>query len=320
MNQEELNQLREKFVHLIDGSNTQSKRDMIAILSECLFKFINEHGKEPAADKREAEAKIVLQMMFSKLLSLRTMLDGVSFQSREGFKLNNIIDPVVVAGLVRTMYETLAMFNIVYTIPQTPEEMDVLYKMWVVAGLKYRQKFAPHVTTPENIKKQTDEAAKIQAFEEDIKNSNLFNGLTVAGANTVKDQLKKKDYKVHFNNNTATALSWDGIMSAMNMSKDKMGAMYTYFSLYAHPSNVAVFQYGDLFSKEDEAFIWMSNFNAEAGIRLVSFFIASYIKLFPNTLKIFEALPIIEQCAINFYYKSITADQSTINNSLGILG
>jgi hypothetical protein len=320
MENKELQKLRKEFIRLIDGGDVSANYDMINVLNECLFNIINVHGKENHKNKQEAEAKIIMQMIFSKLLSLRKMLEGVAYQSRDGVKLNTVIDPVVVAGLVRTIYETTAMFNVVYIIPQTPEEKDILNKMWVIAGLRYRQRFTPAVTTPENKKKQAEEAIVIDALTNEILQMPLFKSLSTAGANTIKDLLKKKDYKVKIAGSDATSLSWDAVMPEMNMNKDKMGMMYTYFSLYAHPSNVAVFQYADLFDIKDEPFIRMSNFNTLAGIKLVSFFIASYIKLFPNTLKIFEMLPIIDQCVINFHYKSINEDQSTINDALDVLG
>ena len=57
--------------------------------------------------------------------------------------------------------------------------------------------------------------------------------------------------------------------------------IYTYFSLYAHPSQVAVFQYHDLFAK-DKPFIPIVLLNVKFCMVLLSIFLADYIRLFPE--------------------------------------
>ncbi|GAB3926473.1 DUF5677 domain-containing protein [Mucilaginibacter myungsuensis] len=320
MKQEEINKLRNDFVYLSGGDTLIANFDMCQILCECMFQILNIHGREIPQTKAESESKLVLQMMFSKLLSLRDMLAGVNFESRDGSRINTIIDPTVVAVLVRTLYETVAMFNLVFIIPQFEEERKIMYNLWVIAGLKYRQKFSNNITIDENRQKQIAEAAEILTLTSEIEKTNVFNSLTDAGKKKIIEQIKKRDYKVKINRNDVELLSWETTIPHMNMDVEKMGPMYNYFSLYAHPSNVAVFQYVNLFDKQKNDYIQMSNFNIATGIKLISFFIANYIQLFPKVKEIFENLPLIDQIMINYHSKFITKDGRTINDTLTSLG
>lgn len=85
------------------------------------------------------------------------------------------------------------------------------------------------------------------------------------------------------------------------MNTDLMDQTYTYFSLYAHPSNVSVFQFSEMFDKEKEDFKEIINFNLKNTFSLYSFFIADYIKLFPDTLEIFEDQPVLNQIIIDHF-------------------
>lgn len=320
MIQEEQSQLRNDAKRLFGGESTSAVKDMISILSECLFKIINVHGREIPKSKAEGECKIIVQMLFSKLLTLQKMMDGIEYKSRDNVKLNKLIDPTVVAVLCRIVYETIAMFNLVYVIPQTDEEKKILYNLWVIAGLKYRQRFSSIAKSPESRQKQSDEYSLIIKLTSEIENTAIYKSLTKDGQKIIQDKLKRKDYKIVINGDDVVSLSWEGVIPLMGMKEDIFGVMYTYFSLYSHPSNVAVFQYKDLFDKTKQDFIQMSNFNALSVIKLVSFFIADYIKLFPETMKIFESLHLIDQIMINFHSKFLRVDKSTINSAMDVLG
>ncbi len=320
MKQEELNRLRNDFTYLADDENPSAVRDMINVLSECMFQIMTVHGKEQPKSRSEHEAKLVMQMIFSKVQNMRTLFSGFNFKSRNGFSINNFIDPTVIVILVRTVYETIAMFNLVNLIPQSTDEKKILYNLWAIAGLKYRQRFSDIATTAENKKKQADEANSINQMIAEIEQTAAYKNLTGSGKTIIQQQIKKKDYKVQIIGSDVISLSWEEVMEAMGMDTKKMGMLYTYFSLYAHPSNVAVFQYRELFIPEKNDHLLMTNFNLSSCIKMVSFFISNYITLFPETLKIFEQLPLIEQVMINYNVKFIRKDGYVINNTLLSLG
>jgi hypothetical protein len=318
MTPEEKDLNRNAATRLFQCDDLAATKDMLHILAECLFKMFNEHFKEKANDRMEYDCKIVCQMMFTKVLNLRKMLDGTDFTSRDGSALNNIIDPTIVAILVRNIYETIAAFNLIYVAHKNTEEKQILYNLWVVAGLKYRQSFAGSARSDENIKKMEGEAQDIQHLIREIEETTLYKSLDQKAQTIIQEKIKRKDYRIFFNGLDVQQLSWQDIVPVMEIKDEIMDKMYTYFSLYSHPSNVSVFQFKDLFGDPSD-FLNMTNFNVKNAIMLISLYIGDYIKLFPNTQKYFDSLPPIDQWAINFHHRMARKDTGEINSALSML-
>ena len=110
---------------------------------------------------------------------------------------------------------------------------------------------------------------------------------------------KEKDYKIRFDNTEVKFLHWQDLISVIVIKPGLMDTIYTYFSLYSHPSNVAIFQFGELFKDAKNEFLRMSNFNTKNVFILFSVFVADYIKLFPETIRTFESLDLIYQILLN---------------------
>lgn len=91
--------------------------------------------------------------------------------------------------------------------------------------------------------------------------------------------------------------------------------IYTFFSLYTHPSNVAVFQFADMFKQGDEAFLKLTKFNLRDAFCFLSIFIADYLKLFPTVQQVFNSMNIRDQIVINFYNTFMRGRDYSINDS-----
>src|SRR5436190_2206299 len=111
--------------------------ELMDIYSDLLLKMINNHHQEPVYSQADADAKMVLQMMLTKTLHLRNAVNGVSYQAKGGLELNKIIDPTIVAALIRNLYETVGMFNLIYRNTKTQDEKTILYNLWVHSGLQF---------------------------------------------------------------------------------------------------------------------------------------------------------------------------------------
>jgi hypothetical protein len=304
---------------LMLGDTIPASKDMLNILSECLLKINYGQLNEPVNSKMEAEAKLVSQMIFTKILNLRNLLDGVSFFSNAGISLNNVLDPTVTALLARNIYETVATFHIVYINPKNIDEKNILYNMWVIAGLKYRQKFKAKAITPDSKKTQVDEANIITQLINEIYQSVSYLQLDAKGKEVIKDMICRKDYKVDIKNSTAKSLHWQEISTIMGLDELIMGDIYTYFSLYSHPSNVSVSQFEYIFNDIDKTNNEMCKNYVKNVAIWISVFISDYIKLFPNAMEIFDELPIINQIVINLNHKMALKNRSVINNALDVL-
>mgnify|MGYP003431035343 CR=1 FL=1 len=91
--------------------------------------------------------------------------------------------------------------------------------------------------------------------------------------------------------------------------------IYTYFSLYSHPSQVSVFQFEVMFDKESEAYKSLTVLNFKYCFSFLSVFIADYIYLFPDAKTIFEELSTGKQIVINSLNKLLRGDDFSINEA-----
>ena len=285
-----------------------------------IMQVIMNHHNDRVASLALEEAKLINHMIFTKITHLKKLLEGVNYCSEYG-RLNTIIDPTIIAILIRNIYETIAMFNLVYIQPKTNDEKLVLYNLWVHAGLSYRQRFKTLATTQENEEKCIEEEEIMIKLETEIKETELYKSLTDDNQKKIKEKLKKKDYKIRFDDkNNVVSLSWQEISNCLELKKNLIESLYTYCSLYAHPSNVSVFQFKDLFGEDSQAFEKLTVYNLKNAFALLSIFIADYIRLFPNVLKTFETLPIERQIILNCWNRLMRGDSKSINAAWKNLG
>tara|TARA_Y100000389_G_C17425902_1_gene499507 strand:+ start:622 stop:1209 length:588 start_codon:yes stop_codon:yes gene_type:complete len=151
---------------------------------------------------------MVLQMMMIKVLHLKNVLNGVDFNSKNRKSLNNIIDPTIVASLLRNIYETTGMFNLIYQESKTEEEKQIKYLLWVHAGLSYRNRFDGVTTLKENKDKMENELKQMESIRSEIEQSPLFKSMDDKNQGKIRTMIKKKDYLIRFNGNKVVFLSW----------------------------------------------------------------------------------------------------------------
>lgn len=289
--------------------------DLIEIYLNFLFQAIKNHHKDGASTIADAEAKILLQMIFTKTLYLKKAIEGVSYDS-DGSKLNKIIDPTIVASLIRNVYETIGTFSLIYINTKSDDEKTILYNLWVIAGLKYRQRFEEFAQAKENQQKLVDEKKRISSAINKIKNTELYKRLSEKDRSKIDTKIKRKDYKIEFRNNEVIFLSWQDLKNVIGCQNDFFDKIYTYFSLYAHPSNVSVFQFAEMFGEKDRNFENLTNFNLKNFFMLLSIFIADFISLFPEVLETFNILDLRDQMVIDFQNTLIRGSEAAINDSL----
>lgn len=317
MNQE---QLRHEYLRLTRCQDIKDSYELLDIYSDYFLKTVKNHQTEPVKTKILLDAKMVNQMMLPKILHIRQIVNGVSFTSTDGAVLNSIIDPTIVATLTRNVYETVSMFNLIYWHTKTEDERLILYNLWAIAGLNYRQKFESSISTSENEQKAKDEKQDISNLISEIENTKLYIGLDQRDQNKIQNKIKEKDFKIRFENNKVIFLHWQELSDTMGIKFGLFKKVYTYFSLYAHPSNVAVFQFGEMFNNEDKVFIFLTILNLKHLFALLSIFIADYIHLFPTVLKTFESQPLIYQILINGHNNLFRDYEYSINDTWKELG
>lgn len=212
------------------------------------------------------------------------------------------------------------MFNLIYINTKSIDEKLILYNLWVHAGLKYRQKFESSARGDDSRKKLEDERKNMLRLVEEIENTELYKSLDEMDKIKIKKKLKEKDFKILFTNKKVEFLNWEDLVKTMGIKENIMGSMYTFFSLYSHPSNVAVFQFKDMFQINNPKFLELTNFNTRNLFFLLSIFIADYVKLFPYMLKVFNSMDLKDQMIINYYNVLARSNDFSINDCLLKLG
>ncbi len=293
----------------------QDSFDLLNIYHESMFYILVEFHGKPVKTIIDRDANLLFQMMLTKALYLQKIISGVSYDSNFGKSLNNIIDPTVVAVAIRNIFETTCVFHIIYSNTETEDERIILYNLWKHSGLKFRSRFEEIATTEENVAKMEGEKKEMKRLENEIRGTKLFESLDKKNQGKIITKLKEKDYKISIENGKVNFLSWQDITETMNLEKSLFDKIYTYFSLYTHPSNVSVFQYSDFFTKGEESFKRVTNYNLQNAFAFLSIFISDYIKYFSETLTIFEELPLINQLLIDFRQFSMRGREFSINNS-----
>ena len=313
-----IEKLREYCEWLWSVNSIESSHELMNIFLEYFYNVISKHHEDPIYIQAHVDAKIVFQMIFTKAIHIKKLLEGVGFKSRFGGKLNPIIDPTSIAPLIRTLYETVCVFHLIYILPDSQQKKDLVYNLWVSSGLKYRQRF--NFSLPGSLEKLEQERILIERIKEEIENTDLFKSLTEKNKSKILIKLKEKDYKISFTGLDINFLSWQDVSGTMDFKNDIFANIYSYFSLYAHPSNVSVFQFEMMFSKEDEAYKRLTITSMKYCFALLSLFVADYIKLFPNILETFNKQDLVSQIVLNFHNQMMRGETHSINDAWKSLG
>lgn len=309
-------ELRKECSRLFLCNTINDSYDLIDIYSEYLFQVIINHQHDKVKSKADHEATLVNQMMLSKVLHLKKIVLGIDYTGKDGTRLNRIIDPTINASIIRNIYETVCMFNLIYINTKSEDEKTILYNLWVHSGLKYRQKFESIIASPENQKKLLQEKTRIDQLIEQIEQTALYKSLEERDKEKIKAKLKEKDYKIQFQGKEVVFCNWQELTKVIGIKEGLLDQSYTYYSFYSHPSNVAVFQFADMFKNSEKAFLKLTQANLTDFFFLISIFVADYVKLFPDVLKTFNRLSIRDQIVINFGNTFVRGHEYSINDSL----
>jgi hypothetical protein len=313
MTEHDRDYFRNEYIRLFMCKTIDDCIELVNIYSEFLHDVILKHHKEPVNNIADAEAKIIIQMMLSKSLYIKKIIEGVSFKS-----LPKIIDPTILVSFIRTVYETVGLFNLIYRNSKTEEEKKIKYNLWAISGLNYRQRFR-HEDEPIWVKtKANTEKNKIESYCNEIYQSSIFEKLTSSSQKIIKKMINKKSFLLNFQKNEVVELKWNDLIDVIGIIKKEVKLIfeksYTYFSLYSHPSNVAVFQFAQMYDEENKTFMILTVDNMKFFFFLISIFIADYINLFPATINTFEKLSIRDQIVINAHNMACRGSNYSIND------
>ncbi len=311
-------QLKKEASRLLSCKNLDDCYELISIYQKFIFIIIRDYQQDKVNSKPYADAEIILQMVFTKVCYLEKVFHGIDYKYENRF-LNRFIDPTIFALLLRNIYETVALFNLIYINTKSEDELIIIYNLWVHSGLKYRQKFKNNMKANENKNKLEKEKEQIEGLIKEIKETNLYKSLNKKNQDKIKTKLKTKDYRISFSGKEVEFLNWQDMTKTLGLKINSLDNIYNYFSLYTHPTNVSVFQFSEMFKEQGYALHNLNIVNFKNAVILISIFIADYINLFPKIKISFEKLDIREQIAINYQNIFAREEKHSINDCLADL-
>jgi hypothetical protein len=178
--------------------NIKDSQACLDLFSGFMWKVIETDVQTSVITKIEHEAKLMLQMMFTKVLHLKGILNGVSYRSNSGSYLNNIIDPGVVAVMSRNIFETVGLFNLIYRQPKTDNERDIVYNLWHYAGLTTSQRFKESFEATKKRSVLEEERQDMELLTESIKTNSFFLDLDKHNKKKILDRLDKGEFLIQF--------------------------------------------------------------------------------------------------------------------------
>lgn len=277
----------DKFINV---ENIDVVKKYIEIFADFYVDVIYKHHYDVVSTQREADARIIFQMFFSKALHFKHMLEGVEYKGDQ-FKMNSIVDPTLLFTLVRNQYECLCLFELINVIPDSDDKKSFLSLMHQISGLKYRQRFVEQATLQANIKKLRFENIEINQDVNLILSSSVFHKLNPKSQDKVRKWIKDKEYQLFFKNDEEIQkLGWKDFANKFGMKKDCVDNLYTYFCMNAHPSYPSIMQFRDAFAKDNPEFLDLALFASHTFLIFLSVFLVDYMQMFPAIVNDFKKL------------------------------
>lgn len=296
-----------EFFQILKLDTLQSCRDYMKVMTDFYFDVFYATSPKPVKSISINDARTWFQMMFSKGVHFTKVLDGFDY-SKGTLHLNQITDHTVLFSLVRDMFESYMAFRLIYTLPDTEQQSDLLYFLFVHAGLQER-----FSNTPEDVKKNNsewvqDQLQQINACKQNLYENELYvnnEGVRKVVDNALKPNVNKYRYRFAENNQMVFVhYEQEETLKQLGINSSVLEGMYHYFSLMTHPSAVAIDQFSVAYEKPEEGSVVLASTATRYAITILSLFIREYAKLFPEVKNLFSMQP-APQCQLISLYGDI---------------
>jgi len=238
------------FFRLLINGEKDDKIEAYHRVIDSAFKILSPVHQKTVGNLRNyqnQDAMILFQMAISKGLAIQTLINGVQYKNRETGSSNTILDPTPIAALTRTQFEAFSTFHNIYNSSTDQNVINLLHDIWVIAGLKERQKGfdSEH---PEHLIKAQKEKDKIEKLIIRVKENPIFLNEAKEKQDKIIEWINKRKFEISYRNNKLVLLPH--IDMFINAGVNKMFEnQYSMLSWFVHPSNLSVMQFGQMFEK-----------------------------------------------------------------------
>ncbi len=306
--------LRNEYKRLIYPEDLATALESYKLITDAGFEIMKTQ-KEKTQNIENTDAIGLYEMTILKNLSIFKLAESLNYNSNIGdFIISNRFDPFALSSIIRTQYEAFCTFNNIFRLSKTAEERKFKYNLWVLSGLKYRQNFPTKLE--ENIKKKQDEKLEIIDLLNKIRGSEVYQHLNTESKDRIENAIKRKNWQVATSGDEANIIPWHEMFNNAGVNAILEG-QYSSLSLNAHPSNVSVFQFADMFLRGND--LPNSIFTIKISKWLISLLIADYCYYFKDAKERFDGLPIMTQILVNSYNLMCRNESFKINDASKIL-
>lgn len=292
------NNLAIDFFRLVVFDDNQSREESYHRVLNSAFKILSPvHQKVNGKlrTQQNQDAMILFQMAISKGLAIRELLKGCPYENREtGAVSAPVIDPTTIAALTRTQYEAFSVFHNIYIANEDQNVVDLLHNIWVIAGLKERQRGSTP-KHPEHIAKAEKEAKEIDYLITRIQSNPIFLVHSEDQQQKILDWIEKRKFEIVYRKNKLVLLPHRDMFLNTGVN-EVFSNQYSILSWFIHPSYVSVLQFGQMFEKEFNeehtyTFLRVSRI-------IMSMLIVDYCKYFSVAMEEFGKLSKVDQLII----------------------
>lgn len=311
-----MTQLRKEYlINLLSPSNLGDHLEVSNYLTQLSTRLIKNHHYDEVHSEMHVDAKMFLQMIHSKLQHLIRLCQGIEIVPNAE---KSIIDPTIHYIISRNIFETVIYFNLQNIFYKEENEKDLVYNLWKLASLKYRQRFNDFIHSTEGLEMMDEERAEIETLTTKIIESKIYGEGDEKTKNQIKSAIKRKNFWIfidssHVNSSIGPQFLCNKITNNNRMIKEH----YTSFSLFTHPSKETINMFSRIF--ENKEHIELTGFNLRITNCLVAMFITDYVNLFPETKGTYESMNVENQIICGWYNKMLRGEESFINKAYELL-
>lgn len=229
------------------------------------------------------DAQVLSVKFFRHVATAQQISAGMSFEFGVGQAFSHI-DHSSVAIVVRAAIESYLAFNYIFV--NEDESLSIYrHKLWCLAGLTDRSKLS--ATTPESKYVHSREAESIKEIYYDI------------AINPHYQKSNREEKKEIQRGNWKPKGGWHAITNKTDIHQQYFSDIYNHLSGHSHASFISVLQIRDARNIEQQEML--AGGTRQILCMMISHFLYSYVKLFPDAKAVMALNPELNEIADKWY-------------------
>lgn len=287
------------------------------IMTDFYYDVIYATSTKPVTSCALNDSRTWLQMMFSKGVHFCNALQG--FEYAKGLRhLNRISDHTILFSLVRDMFESYIVFRLIYSLPQTDDQQQILYYLYCHAGLQEHFDNVSSKVKEDNPEWEEDQLQQMEVCRAHIFETQLYQQeerVRRVVDNALKSKVNKFRYYFDAEGNMQfVKFEAPETLEILQINSTVFDGIYHYLSQMAHPSYKALEQFSIAYKDLEKGSIMLASTATRYAITILSLFIREYELLFPEVRKLFNMQSPVVQQQIALYGDIVIKDAHQRNS------